>query len=80
MANSDADGFRQVVLVAQNPCRKENGRRTMDPRRLFNEQSSWSGFSGLQFKGSAKVTQWLLATTWKGPHDTAPIWLRAAPP
>jgi hypothetical protein len=47
---SDADGFRQGVPVAWNPCRKENGRNTMGPRRLFTSKAAGPVLSGLRFK------------------------------
>ena len=57
---SDADGFRQGVLVARNPCRKKNGRRTMDPRRLVTSKSAgpvFPGFNSRWFrKGNAMAS------------------------
>lgn len=57
--------------------REENGRDC--PAPALYEQTSWSGFPGLWSKRFCWL-RWLQAQSWKGPQQTAPLWLRAAPP
>ena len=80
VAKSGPCGFRQGAPVARSPCRKQYGRNTKDPRRLFASKSAGPVRSGLRFKRFRKVSDGFQAQSWKGPQDTAPVRLRAAPP
>jgi len=48
-------GFRQGAPVARSPCRKQYGRKTKDPRRLFASKSAGPACSGLRFKRFRKA-------------------------
>ena len=49
-------GFRQGAPVARSPCRKQYGRNTKDPRRLFASKSAGPVRTGLRFKRFRKVS------------------------